>query len=455
MASIRLFETLKFKSMKVNGSWSDSRDVPPIAVEACSIMFSLEGRVGSLAEALKIFKDSGVNLMHIESRPSKHSSDIYDFYVIASKSSGSLESALSKLKGLGTDTVVVNLTEHPGITEADSASAFPRTIKDLDKFANRILSYGSELDSDHPGFTDPVYRARRKECADIAYNYKHGQPIPRIAYTEEEIGTWSVVFDQLTQLFPTHACREYNEAFRLLVENCGFSRDNIPQLQDVSDYLKRHTGFTLRPAAGLLSSRDFLAGLAFRVFHCTQYIRHSSCPNYTPEPDVCHELIGHVPLLADLSFAQFSQEIGLASLGASDEDIAKLATCYWFTVEFGLCKQEEGIRAYGAGLLSSFGELQYCLSDQPKRLEFDPIRTSVQQYPITHYQPVYFVAENFESAKKKLKHFANQMSRPFTVRYDPYTETIEVLDSVDDVKKLVDKLNYDLSLIEDLLQKKS
>ncbi|XP_035477516.1 phenylalanine-4-hydroxylase isoform X3 [Scophthalmus maximus] len=337
--------------------------------------------------------------------------------------------------------------------QKDTVPWFPNDIQDLDRFANQILSYGSELEADHPGFTDPVYRTRRKEFADIAYNYRHGQTIPRVEYTEEEKATWGTVFQELKTLYPTHACREHNRVFPLLEKYCGYKQDNIPQLDDVSRFLQSCTGFRLRPVAGLLSSRDFLAGLAFRVFHSTQYIRHSSNPLYTPEPDVCHELLGHVPLFADPSFAQFSQEIGLASLGAPDEYIEKLATVYWFTVEFGLCKQGSDIKAYGAGLLSSFGELQYCLTDKPKLQAFDPDKTSLQKYPITEYQPIYFVAESFEDAKERVRKFAGTIPRPFTVRYNPYTQSIEVLDNAQQLRNLADSIGSEMGKLCEALRK--
>nr|XP_008109161.1 PREDICTED: tryptophan 5-hydroxylase 2 isoform X2 [Anolis carolinensis] len=303
------------------------------------------------------------------------------------------------------------------------------------------------------GFKDNVYRQRRKYFVDVAMNYKYGQPIPRLDYTPEEIKTWGVVFRELTKLYPTHACREYLKNFPLLTKHCGYREDNVPQLEDVAVFLKERSGFTVRPVAGYLSPRDFLAGLAYRVFHCTQYIRHGSDPLYTPEPDTCHELLGHVPLLADPKFAQFSQEIGLASLGASDEDVQKLATCYFFTIEFGLCKQEGQLRAYGAGLLSSIGELKHALSDKANVKTFDPKTTCLQECLITTFQEAYFVSESFEEAKEKMRDFAKSINRPFSVYFNPYTQSIEILKDTRSIENVVQDLRSDLNTVCDALSK--
>lgn len=415
------------------------------------LIFSLNSEVGALARALRIFQAHGVNLVHIESRPSRRTPGRHsEFVVECGAGTGNLGGALEELRAA---SFYLQLISRNHRDNADAVPWFPRKMSDLDKFANQILSYGSELEADHPGFTDQDYRQRRKYFSDLALNYRTGQPVPRVTYTPEEVVTWGSVFKHLTKLYTTHACRQHNDVFPLLIENCGYREDNVPQLEDVSNFLKDCTGYTIRPVAGLLSSRDFLAGLAFRVFHSTQYMRHPSVPLYTPEPDVCHELLGHVPLLADPAFARFSQEIGLASLGAPDEYVEKLATCYWFTVEFGLCRQDGKLKAYGAGLLSSFGELEYCLSGKPELRSFDPPRTALQPYPITEYQPVYYVADSFEDAKERMWKYAQTIPRPFSVRYNAYTQSMELLDSRPQVEQLVRDINYDLQALMDALRR--
>ncbi|GMS82715.1 hypothetical protein PENTCL1PPCAC_4890 [Pristionchus entomophagus] len=426
-----------------------------------SIIFTLHEKAGALAETLKVFKDRDVNLTHIESRPSKSHEGHYEILVECASDADAkkIEEIIQMFKRRASAVFVHDFNSRAKQNK-ESIPWYPQKISDIDQFANRILSYGAELDCEHPGFTDQVYRARRKQFADIAFNFRHGDKIPRIDYTEQETGTWAIVWDQLTGLYPKHACKEFNHIFPLMQQNCGYSRDNIPQLQDVSDFLKDCTGFQLRPVAGLLSSRDFLAGLAFRVFHSTQYIRHHKEPKYTPEPDICHELLGHAPLFADSEFAQFSQEIGLSSLGADDATIEKLATLYWFTIEYGMCLQGGEKKAYGAGLLSSFGELEYCVSDkitnsyfQPQIAAFEPAVVSVQKYPITEYQPKYFLADSFESAKNKLKSWAATISRPFHVRYNPYTQRIETLDKVTSLQKLAAEINSEITTLQDALGK--
>ena len=390
---------------------------------------------------------SSINLTRIESLPNKNAiGQAYDFFIDYEPTPlyQDIDDIKELLHKLGIESSSVT---------SGAGDWFPRKISDLDVFSDRILGAGADLQSDHPGFTDQEYLKRRREIDSIARNYKHGQPIPRVEYTKSETETWGKVYGKIQELLPTHACRQFQHIFPLLQEYCGYSVDNIPQLEDISNFLRSCTGFTLRPVAGLLSSRDFLNGLAFRVFHSTQYIRHHSQPLYTPEPDVCHELIGHVPLFCDKDFARFSQEIGLASLGASDEDITKLATCYWFTVEFGLCREGNEIKAFGAGLLSSFGELEYCLSDKPELRPFEPQATAIQEYPITTYQPVYFVAESFADAKEKMSDFAATLDRPFSVAYNPYTQSIDVIETREQLIELMSEIDTRSTIVKTALAK--
>lgn len=170
-------------------------------------------------------------------------------------------------------------------------------------------------------------------------------------------------------------------------------------------------------------------------------------------------------MFADQDFADFSQEIGLASLGASDDDVKRLATCYWHSVEFGLMRDRKHlkdgrVKAYGAGLLSSFGELEYSCANShffpnhpeknstgpPKLLPWDPKVACVTEYPICEYQPTYFVAESLQDAKLKMREFCESLPKPFYARYNTLTNSIWVDRAVrgnqNDLKK-VEKVVYD------------
>ncbi|CAL8322982.1 unnamed protein product [Lota lota] len=396
----------------------------------------------------KIFETFEAKLLHIESRPARKvkNSTLVDleFFMKCEVHSSDLDVFINSLKRVADD-----IRTFPD----EKVPWFPRKIKELDRCNLLITKFDPNVDQEHPGFSDPEYRKRRAFLSELAFSYKQGDPLPTVEYTTEEVSTWREVYRTLRSIYPSMACRQFLDALQQLERECGYGEDRIPQLREVSAFLKEKTGFQLRPAVGLLSARDFLASLAFRVFQCTQYIRHASTPMHSPEPDCCHELLGHVPMLADKEFAEFSQEIGLASLGASDEDIEKLSTLYWFTLEFGLCKQNGALKAYGAGLLSSYGELVYALSNEPECRPFEPEETSVQPYQDQTYQPVYFVSESFEDAKVKMRKFSAKINRPFSVRYDPFTCSVEVLDQPEKIQNTLSQMKEDLRVLHTAMEK--
>lgn len=256
------------------------------------------------------------------------------------------------------------------------------------------------LDPDHPGFRDQKYRARRNAIAKIAMNYKPGSPIPAAPYTELEHGVWKTIWEALGPAHREHACAEYLDC----VDRLAFDADRIPQLDEVSRKVEAISGFRLEPVAGLVEPRVFLESLARGVFLSTQYIRHHSTPLYTPEPDVAHEIIGHAVTLASTRFAELNRLFGEAvkrTEVASEMD--RLARVYWFTIEFGVLRENGQIKAYGTGLLSSAGELSEMHKAKLRPLDIAVAADHV--YDPTHYQAELFCADSFEEMYETLKEF--------------------------------------------------
>ena len=257
-----------------------------------------------------------------------------------------------------------------------------------------------KLDPDHPGFRDREYRARRNAIAQIAMNYQPGSPIPAAPYTELEHGVWQTIWKALGPAHREHACAEYLECLKRL----DFDSQHIPQLDEVSRKVEAISGFRLEPVAGLVEPRVFLESLARGVFLSTQYIRHHSTPLYTPEPDVAHEIIGHAVTLASKPLAELNRMFGEAvRRTARRSDFERLARVYWFTIEFGVLREDGRIKAYGTGLLSSAGELAEMHKAELRPLDLEVAANHV--YDPTHYQSVLFCAESFDAMYQTLREF--------------------------------------------------
>jgi phenylalanine-4-hydroxylase len=215
-----------------------------------------------------------------------------------------------------------------------------------------------------------------------------------IAYSEDEDQIWSELYSRQIDMLPGRAC----SAFLNNLEALGLPRNRVPQLPEVSTVLREHTGWEVAPVPALIPFTEFFNLLANKRFPAATFIRTREEMEYLQEPDIFHEIFGHTPLLLDKGFAAFSHAYGKAGVAARKEDHAMLARLYWFTVEFGLIHRPgKELRAYGAGLCSSIGEVKYALdSPVPIRKRFDPVDVLRTPYRIDIFQPIYFVIESSE-----------------------------------------------------------
>ncbi len=274
--------------------------------------------------------------------------------------------------------------------------------------AEPLTSNLVDLAPDHPGFGDPIYRARRDAIATLALDWharaRAGEPgpIPIAEYTEAEHEVWRTVWARLE---PLHHERVVEDLLALQLE-FPIDHQRIPQLAEVSRRLVERTGFRMVPVDGLVIPRRFFGSLHERVFLATQYVRHPSRPLYTPEPDVIHELVGHAATFAHPRLAEINRRFGAVALAAGRagergrEALARIERVYWFTLEFGLCEQRGELRAWGAGLLSSVGELERATDPRTPNLErrpWDLESMAATDYDTSRYQDVLFVAPSFSA----------------------------------------------------------
>jgi phenylalanine-4-hydroxylase len=260
----------------------------------------------------------------------------------------------------------------------------------------------------HPGFTDPRYRSRREA---IAQRRLEGA-IARIGYTEEEDDTWRAVLNRLGPLHARFASEVHLEGATAL----ALANGRVPEVADLDAVLRRRASFGLTPCPGLLDARSFFAELARRKMPCTQYLRHPSHPEYTPEPDMVHEIVGHLGVLADPRVADVAQTFGRAAEGASPEALAALERLYWFSFEFGVVRERGEKKAFGAGLLSSIAEVQHAFSERVRVVPFDVETVVNTPFQTMDLQPILFASPSVDELLGTVREAATRISEGSLLR---------------------------------------
>jgi phenylalanine-4-hydroxylase len=268
-----------------------------------------------------------------------------------------------------------------------------------------------ELEPGHPGLGDVNYIRRRKDLFALCRKHRleHLGP-PLIHYTPEETRIWREVSPKLDELHVKYACQIYLNAKREL----AITRDEIPQLRHLSDRLRRETNMHLVPAEGALPYRRFYEYIAERGFPVTQFIRHGSHPEFTPEPDMIHDCLGHVPPLMNHDYAELLTLIGKAVTATRrGEHVLALKRFSWYSIEFGLIEEAGEVKVFGAGILSSTGEIPYSVSSpEVTRRPFVTEEVINTDYDPSRMQDHLFIAPSLPFLRRELENLVRRFGIP-------------------------------------------
>jgi phenylalanine-4-hydroxylase len=268
-----------------------------------------------------------------------------------------------------------------------------------------------ELEAGHPGEHDKTYVKRREALFNLCRKHRLenlGPPI--IQYTDEETRIWREVSPKLDELHVKHACDIYLQAKRRL--NIGM--DEIPQLRHLSDKIQPITNMHLVPAEGPIAYRTFYTYIGNRGFPVTQFIRHGSHPEFTPEPDMIHDCLGHVPPLTNQDYAETLTLIGkAASTTPNPEHVLFLKRFSWFSIEFGLMEEQGETKVFGAGILSSTGEIPNSLFSKDVTREPFVTDTVIRtDYDPSRMQDHLFIAPSFAFLRAEIVNLINRLGIP-------------------------------------------
>ncbi|MHB1543119.1 MAG: phenylalanine 4-monooxygenase [Gammaproteobacteria bacterium] len=262
----------------------------------------------------------------------------------------------------------------------------------------------------------------------LTYASKTPDARGQVAYDAEEHATWAILYQRQLEILPGRACPEYLDA----LARVGLPSDHIPQCPDLTACLRQSTGVEIVPVPALISNERFFELLASGRFPCATFIRSREELEYLEEPDVFHEVFGHVPLLSDARFADFARaygQAGLACRNQQEQDV--LARLYWYTIEFGLVQTPQGIRTYGAGVISSIGETVYAIeSTTPIRRPFDALDVLRTPYRIDAFQTLYYILTGFDELFSVAKSDITGLVRR-AIREGDYRETASVRGTAD------------------------